>query len=329
MIEGVDGLEVRPYQLMCIVCRIGEGKADDLEDARLNEILGRVREHPGTPITLRCNADSAYRYQSPGRDEDTPEGALFNDKRDLDIVQKLGLVPGATRPALEIFHMLFEHIPAAEGICGYGTVTGEAWRGCPRASNGHYEAGHLKGLNAVIPPRPQEEKVRVKEASAQAIYDAEGLSIRPHHLMCMACFHAGKSERSPIVEDNLFEAIDAIWRNPDIPVTLTSGCCMICPPCSKYNPATGLCISGNGMGLRDQKKDLDVLQRLGLEYGDALPARELYTRLFQAIGSTRQICGYDDGVVRGREWSICGGPEGSERYRRARESGMGFLESGN
>ena len=35
---GFAALEVRPYQLMCIVCRIGEGRTQDLGDARLTEI---------------------------------------------------------------------------------------------------------------------------------------------------------------------------------------------------------------------------------------------------------------------------------------------------
>ena len=78
------------------------------------------------------------------------------------------------------------------------------------------------------------------------------------------------------------------------------------------------------MSLRDQKKDLDVLQLLGLSYGDTLPARCIYALLFKKICSTRQICGYGDGIVRAPEWSICGTPEGSNNYVKARESNMGI-----
>ena len=319
------GLEVRPYQLMCILCRIGEGLEDDLHDERLTGILRAVRQKPGIPVTLRCNVDTVYGYQNPGRNEDTPEGELFNEKRDLDIVQRLGLVPGATRPAQELFQRLLDNVDSAMGICGYGEATSEEWQGCAWASSGYYEEGQARGIAGVIPPRPDGEKEDAKAASTRAIYDADVLRIRPHHLMCMACFHAGKEELAPIEEDNLFEAIDVIQKNPDLPVTLVPGCCMICPPCSRYDPATDLCVSGNGMGLRDQKKDLDVLQCLGLSYGETLPARELYRRLFAAVSSTRDICGYVDGVERGREWRVCGGPEGAEAYRKARASGMGIL----
>jgi hypothetical protein len=140
----------------------------------------------------------------------------------------------------------------------------------------------------------------------------------------MACFHGGREDLAPIAEDNLFEAIDVIQQNPDIPVTLVRGCCMICPPCSQYDPATGLCISPHAMGLRDQKKDLDVLQLLGLQYGVTLPARELYERLFEVVEDTTQVCGYGDGVARSPEWSVCRGPEGSEQYRRARAARLGL-----
>jgi hypothetical protein len=321
----IERLEVRPYQFLCLVCRIGEGATESMGNRRLDAILRVVRENPNVPVTLRANVDSVYRYQNPGRAEDTPEGELFNDKRDLDVIQKLGLVPGETRPALELFHRLFEKIPTVRGLCGFERVTAEAWRGCPRAFSGHYEAGHARGISAVIPRRAPDEKARFKTTSAQEVYETRPLRIRPHHLMCMACFHGGRDKIAPIAEDNLFEAIDVIQKDPNVPVTLVPGCCMICPPCSKYDPATNLCVGGNGMGLRDQKKDLDVLQRLGLTYDVTLPARELYSRLFQAIHSTRQICGYDDGIVRGWEWTICGGPDGSPSYQKARACGMGFL----
>ena len=118
-------------------------------------------------------------------------------------------------------------------------------------------------------------------------------------------------------------AVDLMRTNPEIPVTLIRGCCMICPPCPDYNPATGLCSGVESMSLRDEKKDLDVLQALGLEYGDTLPARKLLNRLFEEIHSTTQICGFGDGVARSPEWSICCGPEGSANYLKACAAGLG------
>ena len=77
------------------------------------------------------------------------------------------------------------------------------------------------------------------------------------------------------------------------------------------------------MALRDQKKDLDVLQLLDLTYGDVLPARELLGRLYANVHSTRQVCGYKDGILRAPEWRICSEPEGALRYDKGRAARIG------
>ena len=131
--DACAALSVRPYQLMCVICRVGAGGTDDLGDPRLTAILAAARQDPKRPLSLRCNVDTVYRYQNPGRAEDTDEGELFNAKRDLDILQKLGLVPGDTRPAIDLFERVLAQIPQARGICGYATLTSDTWRGCPQA----------------------------------------------------------------------------------------------------------------------------------------------------------------------------------------------------
>lgn len=317
-------LQVRPYQLMHIVSKIGAGLDDDLGDVRLTEILAAVRSNPELPLTLRCNVTSDFAYQNPGNAEDTPEGPLFNVQRDLRILQRLGLAPGDTRPAIDLFERLLQRIETGEGILWFREVTSELWRGEARESC-HYEAGRSKGLQAIIPGRTREEMARVKAESVAAMRKAQMLEIRPHHLMCMACFHGGKEELAPIAEDNLCEAIEIIHENPEIPIKLICGPCMICPPCPHLLLEKNQCVGGHSMALRDELKDLDVLQRLGLAYGDVLPARELYQRLFDRIHSTTEICGHGDGVERSPEWRVCGGPDGDARYLRAREAGLGFL----
>jgi hypothetical protein len=321
---GSSPLGVRPYQVMCIICRIGAGCTDDLGTPRLTEILKAIRQNPKLPLALRCNVDSTYRYQNPGQAEDSAEGELFNVKRDLDILHKLGLTPGDARPAIDVMERFLEKIPSARGICGYETQTSETWRGCDQAGSGNYEKGCAKGLAAIIPPRDSQEKEQAKAASASAVREAKTLRIRPHHLLCMSCFHGGKEKIEPIVEDNLCEAIDAVQRNPDIPVTLIAGVCMICPPCSRYDAAEKLCLGGHGMGLRDQKKDLDVLQKLGLAFGDTLPARKLFELVFERIRSTYDICGYGDGVTTATEWSICGQALNDEPYQKAKAARLGM-----
>jgi len=315
---------MRPYQLMCIVCRIGAGRKTDMGQPGLTAVLKEMRENPAVPIMLRCNVESGYKYQNPGRGDDTPGGELFNDKRDLDILQKMGLVPGAVRPALDLLECLLEAVPASEGICGRSEGAAGMWQGCSEAGSGRYEQGRAKGLGAIINPRRLKEMAMVKKKSVKAMYEADTLRLRPHHLMCMACFHGGKKDLAPIAEDNLFEAIDIVQKNPDIPVELISGCCMICQPCRLYHATSNACVGGRSMNLRDQKKDLDVLCRLGLRYGDRLPARRLYRLLFERVCSTTEICGYGDGVERAPEWRVCGEKEGKDAYLKARAAGLGL-----
>lgn len=311
----------RPYQLLCLVCRLGARVPPGTQLGRLRKL---IRETPNIPIRLVCNVDGLYRYQNPGRTMDSTGGCLFNEKRDLDILQKMGMSPGDTRPARDLIERLLRSVKTVRDICGdAGLRASPAWRGCPLAGSGAFEREHAKAFTKLIPERSAREKATAKQCSAAAIYRAKRLSIRPHHLMCMACFYS-RQAFVPIAEDNLFEVLDVMRKKPDIPVTLVRGCCMICPPCSAYDSATGLCIGGHGMGLRDQKKDLDVLRRLGLNYGDTLPAKVLYQRLFRRIRSAKEICGFQDGIERGEAWTICD-TIAKRAYERSRVSGMGVV----
>ncbi|MCP4643342.1 MAG: hypothetical protein GY851_23045 [bacterium] len=317
-------MDIRPYQLIAIVSKLGEGCTDDLGDPRLTEILATVRRNPAVPLTLRCNVTTVYDYQNPGTDENTPEGDLFNVRRDLKILQRLGLTPGATRPAIDVFEHLLEVVESGEGILWFSETTSDAWTGQPRDAC-HYEEGRALGIQAIIPGRARGEMDEVKCDSVRGMYEADMLEIRPHHLMCMTCFYGGRDELGPIEEDNLFEAIDIIHKNPNVPVKLVCGPCMICPPCPHMAMGAGRCIGGYGMALRDELKDLDVLQTLGMAYGDTLSARELFTRLYDRIVSAKTVCGFGDGVSRSREWRVCGGDDVNSRYEKGRAAGLGFL----
>lgn len=310
-------ISARPYQLLCLVCRLSARLPPGTQLGRLRKI---IRENPSIPIRLVCNVDALYRYQNPGHALDSAGGDLFNEKRDLDILQKMGLSPGDTRPARDLIERLLKSVKTVRDICGgAGRRASATWRGCALAGSGAFERAHAKAFAALIPARSAREKAAAKRSTAAAIYRAKELNIRPHHLMCMACFYS-RQKFAPIAEDNLFEALDVMRKNPAIPVTLIRGCCMICPPCSAYDRATGLCTGAHGMGLRDQKKDLDVLKRLGLNYGATLPAKVLYQRLFQRIRSAKEICGLESGEA----WTSCG-TAAQKAYERSRASGMGIV----
>ncbi|MFH1970338.1 MAG: hypothetical protein ABIJ53_08480 [Verrucomicrobiota bacterium] len=317
-------IDVRPYQLVCLVCRLGAPSGRRRATPPIIRLQRLIQENPNRPLRLVCNVDGIYRYQNPGHRLDSAGGALFNEKRDLDILQRMGMSPGDTRPARDLIERMLQSIKTTKNLCGYADDHATpTWRGCPQALRGAFEHGCSKAFALLIPSRPSREKVTAKKTTAAAMYRVARLHIRPHHLMCMACFYS-RQVLAPIAEDNLYEALDIMRKNPTIPVTLVRGCCMICPPCSAYDAATGLCVGGHGMSLRDQKKDLDVLRRLDLNYGDTLPARTLYVRLFCRIRSAREICGFQDGIVRGDAWTICESVT-KRAYERSRSSGMGIV----
>ena len=144
--------------------------------------------------------------------------------------------------------------------------------------------------------------------------------------MCMSCTHGGKEKLTPLVEDNL---VEGDRRDSETPPTSQSRSSPLSAVWSVHHVrttilATKLCLGACSRGLRDQKKDLDVLQKLGLKYDDTLPARNLFALLYERIPSTREICSFGDGVVRASEWSICGGADGNEAYRKARAANMGI-----
>ncbi len=310
---------VRPYQLMCILCEMGAAGKPEWKDKRLREIVDRMRERWNIPVCLECNTVFPYDFQNPGHKEDSPEGTLFNMRRDLDILRMLGLVPGSVRPAVDLFSLLVSKMPTAQGICGYGEATAPEWQGCAKADSGNYEKGRKMGLEQIFPGRTPTQLAAAKEESVRELQHLDKLKLRVGHLMCMACLVA--EHKSPVPDDNLIEIFGIIRNNPDIPVHLTDGFCVACPPCRFYDAASGFCTGPGRIGseLRAKRKHLVILQKLGLTYEAVLPAREILHMVYTKITSTREVCGYGDGVCTGPEWSICGGPEGNPNYETGRK----------
>ncbi|MDD5598220.1 MAG: hypothetical protein PHV82_09765 [Victivallaceae bacterium] len=131
--------------------------------------------------------------------------------------------------------------------------------------------------------------------------------MRPHHLLCFTAFfnNYGTDEWKPVT-DNHFEIWQRILKGPEVPVELIPGPCMICPACLLYDAENNLCVGKIGIGLRDEKKDLNVLQITGLKYGDIMPAKDLLIRIYSKITDTIDTCAWHDSVKRSPEWRICG-----------------------
>jgi hypothetical protein len=330
--QKTQTLTVRPYQLLCAVCAIGEENSEGG-----HEKINLIRENPDIPVVLVCNSGDVFAYQDPGPDDDADGSTEFNRKRDLEILQRLDLPPGITLPARIILHRLWDRIKSVSGICNFGEVTSDAWKGCPRVKSCLYEKGreiclslaipswrsHLnfsesdllkaRNSNALIIPRTKEERAQAKKDSLEAMYIAEAISIRPHIIGCAVCQY-GIGSRPPYETDNLPEMLQFILKNPNAKIKLVDNADrMMCAPCPSMQKHKiydfAVCVNGKGCGgLTSQLRDVRVLQTLGLQYGDVVNARELYRKFFERITSTVPICGTISSGVQEPSvwWSECG-----------------------
>lgn len=313
-------ITIRPYQLLSTVCILGGANCPLMEAGKATEVLDKVKTDPTTTIRLESNVDEIPHFTSLGPlDHTSPDTQdVLNRKRDLDVLQRLGLVPGDTRRARYLYELLFSRIETPDNICAYNTP---GWKGCSLAHSGAYERMQAQGWKAVVYNRSDQEREEYRQRNVTRIKSNDSLFVRPHHLMCLSCWYGDGKEQSPRSNDTIFEIWQRINSEPDVPITLVEGTCMACDCCDGFHPPTGRCVHGCGL-IRDYKKDLDCFQKLGLMPGSSMKARELFTLLFERIPSTRDICAYGDGIVRSNEWLICSSPEGNPGYAKARLTGI-------
>ena len=140
-------MDIRPYQMLCLICRRGRRNEGEryYHEERLDEIQEGIRANPAAPLTLRCNTDTVFHYQNPGREYDTPEGEMYNDLRDLTVLQRIGAAPGDTRPAVDFFDSVFESMQTCRGVCWYPEDEAPGWPRCQWAGSGNYERGVAMG----------------------------------------------------------------------------------------------------------------------------------------------------------------------------------------
>ena len=313
-------ITMAPRHLLCTVCTLGGVDCPLMGTDETLEILDKIKSDPTVTIRLETGVDRIPHYTALG-DEDyrapDPESVL-NRKRDLDVLQCLGLTPGAVSRSRHLYTALFEAIETPDGICAYDTP---GWEGCSLARSGAYEKVRAQGWKAIVYARTDEEMREYRRRNVEQIETADRLFVRPHHFMCLSCWHAGEDKDTPRNNDTLYEIWQRIRREPDIPVTLVEGCCMACDCCDGFYPQNGRCVHDCGL-IRDYKKDLDVFQKLGLMPGATLPGREFLDLLFERVFSTTDICGAGTGVETAREWRVCGGPTGNPGFLKTRETGL-------
>ncbi len=327
---------LRPYQLLCAVCSLGEDPTG-AKAGKLKPMIEQVSRNPNTPITLRCNMREVFAFQTSGPEQDTPEGADFNKKRDLDILYKLQLPPGATLPARILFNHLLAGISTVRDICGGEGAGSDSWKGCPKADKGYYEKGRTlqlslcesscgmgyprayakekasgKGTVVLVPPRSLEDLAKAKKESLAEMYRAKktGIPVKPHILLCAVCQYS-RGVRPPCPDDlyaveskasypcdNLPELLELILKDPEARITLGEGVpWTVCGSCPGRDAAAEACIHVLGHGgLTNQLRDLRMIRILGLHFGDTINGRELYRRIFERIPGTLAICRFPLGA---------------------------------
>jgi hypothetical protein len=167
---------------------------------------------------------------------------------------------------------------------------------------------------------------REKEKSMQVVRTAKQITIRPHILLCAVCQYGGGT-RPPFKADNLPELLDLILhKNPRVSITLARQAdWMMCAPCPSRVPKLNACVNvlGSG-GLSNEKRDLDMLQKLGLEFGSTMKALELFRLIFEKIPTTQEICRRDN-LCPSVWWDPCGEDnlkKGNANYDKGRRELM-------
>lgn len=301
-------IELEPRLLLCINCKRGGG--DGLEGDKVKEALKRIEENPELHIKLTGAFD-----EIGARTELFYNQTPVERRKDLDVLQRLGLCYGDTRSARDLFYQITQEIKTLYGICIYADNEYGAWEECPLSRKEYYK----KGSKALGQAQPVDEMQKAKAESCSALEKADHIVIRAHHLLCIVCYIGNEKNDIPLAEDNLYEAWVKMRNDPDIMVTMVEGpgeCC-ICPPCHSYVTNRGICVAA--CHLRDRKKDLDTCLALGITPGMTLSARELYKRIYDRIPHVSTICAYDK--TTSYEWQGCGTVH-TGRYETGLEKGV-------
>lgn len=134
--EG-DRLYIRPHHLMCMSCWYNGGTASGTRpNDTLAEMLERIHREPDVPITLvegPCEACDCCDGYHPDSGRCIHAGGLIRDYlKDLDVFQRIGLMPGDTLPAHEVLDLIYDRIESTSEICGYGddVMTANEWSIC-------------------------------------------------------------------------------------------------------------------------------------------------------------------------------------------------------
>lgn len=140
---GAEVLKIRPHILVCAIAQYGDGIRPPFEPDNLPEMIQYILKNPDQPITLVSGADWMMCASCASRVAQSNtcicgqmySGGLYNEMKDLNVLQALGLTFGSTLKAKDLFKLIFERIHKTAGICAldHGIADHSVWRdGCGR-----------------------------------------------------------------------------------------------------------------------------------------------------------------------------------------------------
>ncbi len=148
--RSADAIRIRPHILLCAVAQYGRGIRPPFPEDNLPELLQHVIDHPEVHIEMAGGADEMMCQPCPVRCVSrgtcigpgfVNSGGLFNELKDLRILQILGITFGQSLPACELFQRIFQRIPTTVNSCAIERLVPETsvwWDPCPC---GGYEKG--------------------------------------------------------------------------------------------------------------------------------------------------------------------------------------------
>jgi len=128
---GASGpIPVRPHLLLCAICQYGGGTRAPYPEDNLPELLEQALL-PDCPLEVEFVAGATWAVCA-SCPQFTAAGccvtgglsgaALYNEAKDLNVLQALGLTYGAVIGARDLFRLILERIPSADGVCALNRI---------------------------------------------------------------------------------------------------------------------------------------------------------------------------------------------------------------
>lgn len=129
-LEQAQTVRIRPHILVCAICQYANDVRPPFAEDNLPEFLQMVLAGRDLQVELVTQADWDMCAPCPWR---SPEhnacitgkfccGGLYNEMKDLEVLQALGLTYGTTMGAREIYRLILERITTTHGVCALTKV---------------------------------------------------------------------------------------------------------------------------------------------------------------------------------------------------------------